>query len=76
MCSIRLVPFILEDNFTTSGEVWIIVKCLEAAKNITVNINDIEVLEDSVKVTQLHPKEDLGIQVCVTKGIPSKSFIY
>jgi hypothetical protein len=70
MCRIRLVPFILEDNFTTSGEVWIIVKCQQVAKNITVNINDIEVLENSVKVIQLHPKEDLGIQVCVIKGIP------
>jgi predicted RNA-binding protein associated with RNAse of E/G family len=70
MCRIRLVPFILEDNFTTSGEVWIIVKCHQAPKNITVNINDIEVLENSVKVIQLHPKEDHGIQVCVIKGIP------
>ena len=70
MCSIRLVPFILEDNFTTSGEVWITVKCLQAAKNITVNINDIEVLENSVKVTQLHHKEDLRFPVCVIKGIP------
>ncbi|PNF34108.1 Aminopeptidase N [Cryptotermes secundus] len=60
---IQLVPFIMEDNFTTSGEVWITLKCLEAADNITLNINDIEVQESSVKVTQLHPKKDLSIQV-------------
>lgn len=60
---IRLVPFITEDNFTTSGEVWITLKCNQTAKNITVNINDIEVLEHSVTVTQLHSKEDLRIQV-------------
>jgi hypothetical protein len=64
------VPFILEDNFTTSGEVWITLQCHQAATNITVNINDIEVVENSVKVTQLHPKEDLRIQVCVVKGTP------
>jgi hypothetical protein len=59
------VPFIVEENFTTSGEVWIMLKCLEAAENITLNINDIEVQEGSVKVTQLQPKEDLNIQVCI-----------
>jgi hypothetical protein len=58
----------MEDNFTTSGELWITMKCLQAAKNITVNINDIEVLEHSVEVTELHPKEGLRIQVCVIKG--------
>jgi hypothetical protein len=57
----------MEDNFTTSGEVWITLKCLEAADNITLNINDIEVQEDTVKVTQLHPKKDLSIQVCTVK---------
>ena len=60
-----MVPFILEDNFTTSGEVWIILKCLQTAKNITVNINDIEVFENSVKVTQLNATEDRRIQVYV-----------
>lgn len=60
---IRLVPFIMEDNYTTSGDVWITMKCLQAAKNITVNINDIVVLEQSVEVTQLHPKEGHRIQV-------------
>jgi hypothetical protein len=54
----------MEENFTTSGEVCIMLKCLEAAENITLNINDIEVQENSVKVTQLHPKKDLNIQVC------------
>jgi hypothetical protein len=57
----------MEDNFTTSGEVWIILKCLEVADNITLNINDIEVQEGSVKVTQLHPKTDFNIQVCTVK---------
>lgn len=57
----------MEDNFTTSGEVWITLKCLEAADNITLNINDIEVQESSVKVMQLHPKKDLSIQVCIVK---------
>jgi hypothetical protein len=64
MYRIRLVPFIMEDNFTTSGEVWITLHCLEAAQNITLNINDIEVNEEAVKVMQLHPKEDINIQVC------------
>jgi aminopeptidase N len=53
----------LEDNFTTSGEVWIILKCVQAAKNITVNINDIEVFENSVKVTPLNTTENLRIRV-------------
>ncbi|XP_021919195.1 aminopeptidase N-like isoform X1 [Zootermopsis nevadensis] len=60
---IQLVPFIVEDNFTVSGEVWIRLKCLEAAQNITLNINDIEVNEGAVKVTQLHPKEIINVQV-------------
>jgi hypothetical protein len=64
-----LVPFILEENFTTSGEVWIMLKCLEAAENITLNINDIEVQENSVKVVQLHPKKDLNIQVCTVREL-------
>jgi hypothetical protein len=64
------VPFIAEDNFTTSGEVWITLMCLQTARNITVNINDIEVLEHSVKVTQLQPKEGIKIQVCVSRGDP------
>ena len=64
------MPFILEDNFTTSGEVWITLECVQAANNITVNINDIEVFEDSVKVTQLNSTEDLRIRVCVIKGTP------
>ena len=65
-----MVPFITEDNFTTSGEVWITLKCNQTAKNITVNINDIEVLEHSVTVTQLHSKEDLRIQVCAIRRRP------
>jgi hypothetical protein len=60
----------MEDNFTTSGEVWITLECLQTAKNITVNINDIEVLEHSVKVRQLHSKEDIKIQVCVIRRRP------
>lgn len=63
------MPFILEENFTTSGEVWIMLKCLEAAENITLNINDIEVQENSVKVVQLHPKKDLNIQVCTVREL-------
>jgi hypothetical protein len=59
----------MEGNFTTSGEVWIMLKCLEAADNITLNINDIEVQEGSVKVTQLYPKKDLSIQVCTVKDL-------
>jgi hypothetical protein len=61
------VPFILEDNFTTSGEVWIMLKCYEAAHNITLNINDIEIYEDAVKVMHLHPKGNLSIQVCTIR---------
>ncbi|XP_069682405.1 aminopeptidase N-like isoform X1 [Periplaneta americana] len=60
---IQLVPFILEDNFTTAGEVWIDLECLEAANNVTLNINDIEVYEDAVQVTQLLQKGNLTIQV-------------
>jgi hypothetical protein len=63
------VPFILEENFTTSGEVWIMLKCLEAAENITLNINDIEVQENSVKVVQLHPKKDVNIEVCTVRKL-------
>jgi hypothetical protein len=57
----------MEENFTTSGEARIMLKCLEAADNITLNINDIEVQESSVTVTQLHPKKNLSIQVCTIK---------
>jgi hypothetical protein len=54
----------MEGNFTTSGEVWIRLTCREAAQNITLNINDIKVHEETVKVTQLLPKGSRNIRVC------------
>jgi hypothetical protein len=57
----------MEDNFTTSGEVWITLKCVEAAQNITLNINDIKVDEKAVKVTQLRLKQNINIQVCLLR---------
>nr|CAD7454444.1 unnamed protein product [Timema tahoe] len=49
---VKLMPFISEGNFSTSGEVWILVRCDSPTQNITLNINDIGILENSVKVTE------------------------
>nr|CAD7580597.1 unnamed protein product [Timema californicum] len=49
---VKLMPFISEGNFSTSGEVWILVRCDSPTQNITLNINDIGILESSVKVTE------------------------
>ncbi|PSN50126.1 Aminopeptidase N [Blattella germanica] len=57
---IRLVPFIIEGNFTTDGEVWISLKCHEEAYNVTLNINDIEIHEDAV---QLMTQTNKSLQV-------------
>ncbi|XP_063230213.1 aminopeptidase N-like [Bacillus rossius redtenbacheri] len=49
---IRIVPFIVEGNFTFHGEVEISVEVLEVTRSITLHANDLRVLEESVSVTR------------------------
>lgn len=48
--SIRLLPFLDEDNFTTHGSIDIFVDCYNATQNITMNAAELTIDEDSIKV--------------------------
>ena len=48
--TIRLLPFIEQGNFTTQGNVIILVDCMEDTHNITLNSADIDIDKISISV--------------------------
>ena len=51
--NVQLTPFIMKDNFTINGHVEILLSVanvLDAISNITLNIRNIDIMEDSVTV--------------------------
>lgn len=48
--TIKLLPFIEEGNFTTDGEIEILINCVRDTNNITLNAADITIKQLSVAV--------------------------
>ncbi|XP_026684101.1 LOW QUALITY PROTEIN: aminopeptidase N-like [Diaphorina citri] len=46
---IKILPFLIENNFTFLGEVWIHVEVSQTTNNITLHMNDLTILERSIK---------------------------
>lgn len=59
--SLKLVPFIIPDNFTIKGYVEIDMLCVEAGQNITLHSADIDIQNDTV-IVQKKNGNNLGIQ--------------
>uniref|UniRef100_A0A8D8TU53 Aminopeptidase n=1 Tax=Cacopsylla melanoneura TaxID=428564 RepID=A0A8D8TU53_9HEMI len=55
----NILPFIVENNFTFLGEVWITVKVLSPTNNITVHVNDLNIT--SYAITRLSDKQSMLI---------------
>ncbi|KAG8235179.1 hypothetical protein J437_LFUL015485 [Ladona fulva] len=60
---IRLMPFIWPGNFTTAGELDVLMECLLSSHNVTLNAKEIDVLEDSVHLFEADGENNLGREI-------------
>lgn len=51
---IELQPYLIEDNFTFTGKVRIVLKVLEPTYNVTLHSDSLKINGESVKLTNLH----------------------
>nr|CAD7438148.1 unnamed protein product [Timema bartmani] len=49
---IKIIPFIVEGNFTFHGAVSIVLNVTQDTRNVTLHVNDIKVLQDTVEVVE------------------------
>lgn len=56
---IKILPFITEDNFTFAGEVWVKLDVKSSTNNVTIHINELDILDYSIKVMGID--ETLGM---------------
>lgn len=82
---IKLIPFLIEDNFTFLGEVKILVKILEDCKNITlhaysITINDVKLMSvetnESITITDKHIDTAKQFYIIETDVILIKGSVY
>ncbi|KAK7788600.1 hypothetical protein R5R35_008941 [Gryllus longicercus] len=59
---IRLMPFLSPGNFTAAGEVWVWLNCSEAARNVTLNVNELEVELASAALLELPEGAEEGAE--------------
>lgn len=59
---IKIIPFIIEGNFTFHGEVDIIVIAKEETRNITLHFDDIVYDESSISVVALSDESVIGVE--------------
>ncbi|KAG8235173.1 hypothetical protein J437_LFUL015479 [Ladona fulva] len=60
---VRLMPFIWPGNFTTAGELDLLVDCLHSAHNVTLYAKEIDVLDDSVHIFLQDGENHLGKEI-------------
>lgn len=71
---IKLIPFLMENNFTFIGEVTILIEILEESKNITLHTLDLVIHE--VKLALLNGTESKKIEITNKRhDIPHQFFI-
>ncbi|XP_077300042.1 aminopeptidase N-like [Arctopsyche grandis] len=58
---IKIVPFMEDDNMTTSGYVNITIICLNPTRKIVMNLKDIEVRKD-VKISEIHNGDPVAVE--------------
>ena len=51
--TVRLVPFIIPDNFTINGYTEILMNCVQSANNVTVHIKNMTIFENRVEVVEV-----------------------
>ncbi|XP_031337814.1 aminopeptidase N-like isoform X2 [Photinus pyralis] len=59
---LQLIPFLHEQNFTSSGAVTITFKVNEETDKIVINAYDMQILKDSVKVRELNGTESISVK--------------
>jgi len=50
---VRLLPFLVEGNFTTHGRVEILLECMQATDLVVIHMADIVIVKDSLQVYRL-----------------------
>lgn len=58
---IKLIPFLTEGNFTTGGEIWVTVSCVEPSNTVVFNNNNITIDAESVTLQDLKSGQFLPI---------------
>lgn len=59
---IKLIPFIMENNFTFRGEVKILLNVTEDTSNVTLHANDLEIEPESVRLMDLESGNAIGVR--------------
>lgn len=59
--TVRLMPFIQDDNFTIAGQVWLLLNCTQTTRNITLHIQDITIHEADVQVQEADTNQTIGV---------------
>lgn len=58
---IKLIPFLTEGNFTTGGEIWVTMSCVEPSNTVVFNNNNITIDAESVTLQDLKSGQFLPI---------------
>ena len=53
MYTIKLVPFIIPENFTIKGQLELIMTCHSVGENVTLHVKDMELDENSISLIDM-----------------------